>query len=74
MPTTAQGGAITIARGAPVASTNGTGGQISFIGTGTAALGSCTVTLTGTVGTANITWAYTTAPAACGKSKTGYGT
>jgi hypothetical protein len=36
------------------------------------ALASCTVTLTPTVGTGNITWAGSTTGTGCGRSKTGF--
>ena len=74
MPTSAAKGAITIARGTYTAGTNGTGGTIIFTVTGDATLGSCVVTATGTVDTANIVWDYKTSGTACTKSKTGYAT
>ena len=74
MPTSAQNGAITITRGTFTAGTGGTGGTAVFIGTGNTTMGSCVVTLTGTVAASTINWAYSVTGTGCGKSKTGYGT
>lgn len=74
MPTSAAGGAITIARGTFTAGTNGIGGTAVFTITGNSTLGSCVVTATGTVASANINWAYVTSGTGCTKSKTGYAT
>ena len=72
MPTSAADGALTLARGTFTAGTGGTGGTIVLTMTGDATLGSCVVTATGTVTTANITWAYVTSGTGCTASKTGY--
>ena len=74
MPTTAQGGKITIGRGTFTAGTGGTGGTAVFTIAGDASMGSCTVTATGTVGATAINWSYTNNTTNnCGKSKTGVG-
>ena len=60
----------------------GTGGNLSgltydstgIILVGTAAVGSCTVTISPAVSTTSVTWSYTNAGTSCGKSKTGVGT
>jgi len=72
MPTTAN--LINIARGAFTAGTSGTGGTAIYTLTGTGSLDPCIVTLTGTVESANISWAYRTSGTGCTKSKTGYAT
>jgi len=72
MPTTAQKGAMTLARGAFTAGVGGIGGTMVFIGVGDATLGSCTVTLTGTAAAAKIDWVAVTTGTGCTKSKTGY--
>ena len=74
MPTSAQAGAITITRGTFTAGTGGLGGTAVYIGTGDTTLGSCVVTLTGTVAASTINWSYAVTGTNCGKSKTGYGT
>jgi type IV pilus assembly protein PilA len=74
MPTTASGGEVAITRGAYSAGTGGTGGTAVFVLTGTAKLGSCVVTATGTVTSANIVWNYMNSGTGCNKSKTGLGT
>jgi len=73
MPTTAQAGAITIARGTFTAGTAGIGGTAIFTITGNTTLGSCVVTETGTVGAANITWTFANSGTGCSKAKTGVG-
>lgn len=73
MPATAAGGVIGIARGAYTAGAGGVGGTAVFVMTGTAAVGSCVVTATGTVTAANIIWTYVNTGVACTKSKTGVG-
>jgi type IV pilus assembly protein PilA len=50
----------------------GTGGVATFQLAGDKTIGSCTVTATGTVTTANIVWNYTTTGSGCTKKKTGY--
>ena len=76
MPTTAAGGLASIARGTFTASTAGVGGTVVFIyddvSTGDK-LGGCTVTETGTVGAARITWVFVNTGTGCTKSKTGVG-
>ena len=74
MPTTAASGAVTIARGTFTAGTSGTGGTAVYTLTGNASLGSCVVTLTGTVNSATISWNYANSGTGCSKSKTGVGT
>jgi type IV pilus assembly protein PilA len=75
MPTTASNGAVTIARGTFTAGTNGVGGTSVFTLTGNATLQSCVVTLTGTVGSSQISWGYANSGGAtCTKNKTGVGT
>jgi type IV pilus assembly protein PilA len=74
MPTTASAGEVAITRGTYTAGTGGTGGTAVFVLTGTSKLGSCVVTATGTVNTANITWNYANSGTGCNKSKTGLGT
>lgn len=74
MPTSASGGAVTIARGVFTPSTGGTGGTAVFTLTGNTSLSSCIITATGTVQAANINWAYVTSGTGCTKAKTGYGT
>lgn len=74
MPTTASAGEIAITRGGYTAGTGGVGGTAVFVLTGTAKLGSCVVTATGTVTPANITWNYVNSGTGCNKSKTGLGT
>ena len=66
MPTSAASGKITIARGTFTATT------AVFTVVGDATMGACTVTATGTVGPANITWANVTSGTNCTKSVTGY--
>lgn len=72
MPTSAASGALTIARGTFTAGTGGVGGTAVFTITGNSSVSSCVVTATGTVDTANITWANVTSGTGCTKSKTGY--
>jgi type IV pilus assembly protein PilA len=43
-----------------------------FTITGPASMGTCVITLTGTISTANIDWKYQTSGVGCTKSKTGY--
>jgi type IV pilus assembly protein PilA len=74
MPTSASKGAVTIARGQFTSGTGGTGGTAIFTLTGDASLGSCTVTVTGTVASANVNWTMANSGTGCGKSKTGVGT
>ena len=78
MPTCAQCGppvGIAITRGTAVPVAGGIGSTISYVGTGTAAMGGCIVTMTGTTEAARMTWTYdVTGATGCGKSKTGYGT
>jgi type IV pilus assembly protein PilA len=74
MPTKAQGTSITISRGTFTSSVGGTTGTAVFIGTGDASMGNCTVTLTGVVNSATISWGYAPTGTNCAKSKTGYGT
>ena len=75
MPTTASGGAVTIARGAFTAGTGGIGGTAVYTLTGDNSLNSCVVTVTGTVNAAQITWGYTNGGGTtCTKNKTGVGT
>jgi type IV pilus assembly protein PilA len=50
----------------------GTGGLATFTMTGDATVGSCVVTVTGTVTTANVVWNYTTSGTGCTKKKTGF--
>lgn len=66
MPTTAAGGAITLARG------TFTSTSAIFTVTGNSSMGSCIVTSTGTVSDANITWANVTSGTGCTKANTGY--
>jgi len=72
MPTSAAGGKITIARGSFTSGSGGTGGTAVFTIVGDASLGSCTITLTGTVNQANINWGTATSGNGCTKAKTGY--
>lgn len=72
MPTAAGKGAITVARGTFTAGTGGIGGTAIFTLTGDNTLGSCVVTATGTVDTANIVWTYVTSGTNCTKAKTGF--
>ena len=74
MPTTASGGEVAITRGTFTAGTGGINGTAVFVLTGTAKLGSCVVTATGTQASANVVWAYVNSGTGCGKSKTGLGT
>jgi len=74
MPTSASGGAATLARGTFTAGTGGLGGTAVFTVVGNATMASCTVTITGTVASANVTWSYVNSGTGCGKSKTGVGT
>jgi type IV pilus assembly protein PilA len=74
MPTTAASGAIAISRGTFTAGTAGTGGTAVYILTGNGSMGSCVVTLTGTVASNSMTWVYSNSGAGCSKSKTGIGT
>ena len=74
MPISAQNTAITIARGTFTPGTGGINGTAVYTGTGDTTLGSCVVTLTGTVNASTINWVYTVTGTNCGKSKTGYGT
>jgi type IV pilus assembly protein PilA len=74
MPTQAAGTEISITRGTFTAGTNGLTGTAIFVLTGSAKLGLCTVTATGTVTSANIVWAYANTGAGCTKAKTGLGT
>ena len=67
MPTTAQAGKITIARGTFGAS------SAVFTLVGDATMGACTITATGTVTPTAINWSYATTGTSCGKSKTGVG-
>jgi type IV pilus assembly protein PilA len=71
MPTSASGGAVTVARGTFTAGTGGVGGTAVFTLTGSGTLAPCVVTVTGTVAAANINWAYQTTGTGCTKSKTG---
>lgn len=48
--------------------------SILFHMVGTAAVGSCTVDLTGTAGANNMTWGFVTSGTGCTKGKTGVGT
>lgn len=66
MPTTAAGGAITLARG------TFTSTSAIFTVTGNSSMGSCIVTSTGTVSDANITWTNVTSGTGCTKANTGY--
>jgi type IV pilus assembly protein PilA len=72
MPTSAQKGAITIARGTFTAGTSGVGGTAIFTITGDPTLSSCVITATGTVGAANVIWGYANGTG-CTKAKTGVG-
>jgi type IV pilus assembly protein PilA len=63
---------ITIARGTFTSGTGGVGGVAEFILTGDAAMGTCTVTNTGTVTPTNLVWQYKTSGTGCTKKKTGY--
>lgn len=72
LPATAAGGAVTVGRGTFTASTNGLGGTAVFTLEGNSSMADCTVTATGTVGPANITWAYSNS-SGCTKAKTGVG-
>jgi type IV pilus assembly protein PilA len=72
LPGTASGGKVTVGRGAFSAGTNGLGGTAIFTLAGDSTMGGCTVTATGTVGAANMNWAYTNSTG-CTKSKTGVG-
>jgi type IV pilus assembly protein PilA len=65
MPETARDG-TTIARGTFTAT------EAIFVVTGGASMGTCLITITGTVTAANINWAYVTSGPNCTKSKTGY--
>tara|TARA_R110002049_G_scaffold49621_1_gene141791 strand:- start:1668 stop:2141 length:474 start_codon:yes stop_codon:yes gene_type:complete len=73
MPTTASAGAVAITRGTFTAGTGGLGGTAIYVLTGNSTLSSCVVTATGTVGSANISWALTNSGTGCTKSKTGVG-
>lgn len=72
MPTSAAKGAIAIARGTFTAGTNGIGGTAVYTITGNNTMGSCVITATGTVDTANIVWTHVTSGTGCTKAKTGY--
>ncbi|CAH0348129.1 prepilin-type N-terminal cleavage/methylation domain-containing protein [Aquabacterium sp. CECT 9606] len=72
MPTSAAAGEITLGRGTFTAGTGGVGGTAVFTVVGSAKLGSCTVTATGTVTSTNINWNYVTSGTNCTKAKTGY--
>lgn len=74
MPTTAANSQITISRGTFTAGSGGTGGTAVFSLVGGSQLGSCTVTLTGTVNPASMNWVYANTGSGCSKSKTGVGT
>ncbi|MBL8468074.1 pilin [Methyloversatilis discipulorum] len=74
MPTSASAGAVTIARGSFTAGTGGLGGTAEYTLTGNASLGSCVVTVRGTVGASQIAWNYSNAGTGCTKNKTGVGT
>jgi type IV pilus assembly protein PilA len=74
MPSQAAGTEITITRGAFTPGTNGISGTAVFVLTGSAKLGLCTVTATGTVTSANIVWSYANTGSGCTKAKTGLGT
>ena len=72
MPTSAAKGAITIARGTFTAGTNGIGGTAIYTITGDNTMGTCVITVTGTVESANITWNNVTSGTGCTKAKTGF--
>lgn len=75
MPTSASNGAVTVARGTFTAGTGGQNGTAVFTLTGGTSLGSCVVTVTGTVGAAQIGWRYANSGGTtCTKNKTGVGT
>jgi type IV pilus assembly protein PilA len=73
MQTSASGGNVTVSRGTFTAGTNGVGGTAVIILTGTATMGSCVVTATGTVTAANLNWQYVNTGTGCTKAKTGLG-
>jgi type IV pilus assembly protein PilA len=72
MPSSAAGGAIAITRGTFTAGTGGTGGTAVFALAGNSTLGGCTITVRGTVQSANIIWTHGTSGTGCTKAKTGY--
>jgi len=74
MPTTASGGNVAITRGTFTDGAGGIGSTMVFQLAGNAAMGSCTVTITGTTAAATVTWSYVNSGTNCGKSKTGVGT
>jgi type IV pilus assembly protein PilA len=74
MPDSAANGAIGITRGTFTSGTGGVGGTAVFILAGDASISTCTITATGTVTSANITWEYITSGANCSKNKTGFPT
>ena len=74
MPTSASGGHATLARAAFSAGSGGLGGKAVFTITGDSTINSCVVTVTGTVGSTAISWAYANSGTNCGKGKTGVGT
>jgi type IV pilus assembly protein PilA len=74
LPTSASGGEVTIAAPSSTAGTGGVGGTVSIAMTGSAKLGSCVVTATGTVTSTAMNWNYVNSGTGCNKSKTGLGT
>lgn len=74
MPTSASQGRVTIARGAFTAGSGGVGGTAVFTLTGDATIGSCVVTMTGTVAVNNVNWSFVNGGSGCTRAKTGVGT
>jgi type IV pilus assembly protein PilA len=74
IPTTIGNDGATLGTPTGTAGTNGVGGTVVLPLTSTTkALGNCSVTLTGTVGSSSITWAFTNGNS-CTKTNTGVGT
>jgi type IV pilus assembly protein PilA len=64
---------ITMSRGAFTETAGtGSGGLVTFVMTGDAQLGSCVVTITGTVTTSNVVWNHATSGTGCTRKKTGF--
>lgn len=74
MPALASGGHVSISRGTFTDGAGGIGSTVVFILAGSAAMGNCTVTITGTTSQTNVTWSYANTGTNCNKTKTGVGT
>jgi type IV pilus assembly protein PilA len=75
LPGSAVGGAVTITRGTFTPGVGGIGGIATFILASSGALmGSCTVTLVGTVMQDRISWTFENSGVGCTRVKTGVGT